>query len=295
MTSPPPGNARIVERGFQRYDGPRSGVGGAIRSLAWQSMRAALGLGRLARYKIFPFAAVFIAYVPAIVFVGLAVVIPEGILDPNEIASYAGWYFFITLAIILFAAFVGPQMFVTDRRNGMLAMYLSTPLNRRTYLTAKSIAVMMTLGLVTLGPPLLLLLGYTAEGVGPDGVTAWFSVFGRMVLSAIAVSSPLAAISMAGSSLTDRPAFAAIGVALLLILAIPFAGVLVDAADWPISTYVISPVSMAFTLVFRIYGESEDAPLVDVPTAAVLGSCIAWTVGGLAVVAWRYSRLVIAR
>ena len=60
MSSIPGPDAQIVERGFQRYDGARSGVGGAIRSVSWQSIRAALGLGRLARYKIFPFFVVFI-------------------------------------------------------------------------------------------------------------------------------------------------------------------------------------------------------------------------------------------
>ena len=75
---PPPdarsghGGAEIVAPGFQPYDGDRSGVVGAIRSVAWQSMRSALGIGRPARHKVFPVAAVGIAYVPATVFVGLA-------------------------------------------------------------------------------------------------------------------------------------------------------------------------------------------------------------------------------
>ena len=75
MSEPAPttgrGDARIVARGFARYDGPRSGVPGAIRSVAWQSIRATLGIGRLARHKIFPIISVAIAYVPAIVFVGI--------------------------------------------------------------------------------------------------------------------------------------------------------------------------------------------------------------------------------
>ena len=56
---------------------------------------------------------------------------------------------------------------MSDRRNGMLAMYLSTPLHRGTYLTAKVIAVVGTLGLVTLGPPILVLLGLHVRRLGP--------------------------------------------------------------------------------------------------------------------------------
>ena len=294
MSSVPGPDAQIVERGFQRYDGPRSGVGGAIRSVTWQSIRAALGLGRLARYKIFPFVVVFISYVPAIVFVGVAVLIPGDILDPNEVADYPETYGTITLAITLFVAFVAPGVLISDRRNGMLAMYLSTPLNRRTYLAAKAIAVSVTLGLVTLGPPILLLVGYTAEGAGPDGPDGWLTVLFRIVLSGIAISAPLAAISMGASSLTDRLAFAAIGVVLLLITMPILAGALVEGAGWPENIWFIDPFSMSQELVFRIFG-SGDGVFPELSTAGVLASCVAWTAGGLTVVGWKYSRLVIAR
>ena len=198
------GDAQIVERGFQRYEGRRSGVRGAIRSVSWEGIRATLGLGRPARTKIFPVIAVVIAYLPAIVFVGIAVLIPGDILEPEEVADYPGYYGFIILAIVLFTALVAPEVLVSDRRNGMLAMYLSTPLDRRTYLVAKAVAVISTLGLVTLGPPVLLLIGYTVEGVGPDGVAGWLWTLVRIMLSGIAISAALAAVSMAASSLTDR-------------------------------------------------------------------------------------------
>ena len=68
------------------------------------------------------------------------------ILDPNEIADYASYYGFITAAILLFAGLVAPEVLVGDRRNGMLATYLSTPLHRGTYLVAKAAAVLLTLG-----------------------------------------------------------------------------------------------------------------------------------------------------
>jgi ABC-2 type transport system permease protein len=184
----------------------------------------------------------------------------------------------------------------------MLAMYLSTPLNRSTYLSAKAIAVLLTLGLVTLGPPLLLLLGYTAEGAGPDGLASWLTVLFRIVLSGLAVSMPVMAISMAASSITDRRAFAAIGVVLVIISLQAVAATVTEAAEWSQSWFLISPLWMSFELVLRIFavpgsGSIDETRLVfaDVPTATVLGSCIAWTVGGLGVVGWRYSRLVIAR
>jgi ABC-2 type transport system permease protein len=287
------GDAHIAARGFARYDGERSGVIGAMRSVAWQSIRATLGIGRPARHKVFPVIAVAIAYVPAIVFVGAAVLIPENLLEPEEIADYAGYYGFITAAIVLFAALVAPEVLVGDRRNGMLALYLSTPLHRGTYLAAKAVAVIGALGLVTLGPPLLVLIGYTFEGVGPDGLRDWLVVLLRIVISAIAVSAALASISMAVSCLTDRRAFAATAVVLLVLATPALASALVDGAELSPNWRLIDVFSMPFELVYRVFGQPGNFP--ELSTFSVIAVNVAWTLLGLAVVAWRYRTLVIAR
>jgi ABC-2 type transport system permease protein len=287
------GDAQIVERGFQRYEGRRSGVPGAIRSVSWESIRATLGLGRPARNKIFPVIAVVIAYLPAVVFIGIAVLIPGNILDPQEVADYPGYYGFIILAIVLFTALVAPEVLVSDRRNGMLAMYLSTPLNRATYLTSKAVAVAATLALVTVGPPILMLIGYTVEGAGPDGLGGWLSTLVRIVLSGAAISAALAAVSMAASSITDRRAFAAIGIVLLIFVSPILSAALVDGADLSPYWRLIDISTMPFELVFRIFGQPGNFPEID--TWAVLASNLVWTLGGIAIVWWRYSKLVIAR
>ena len=287
------GDAQIAERGFQRYEGRRSGVAGAVRSVAWESIRSTIGLGRPARYKIFPVIAVVIAYLPAIVFIGIAVLIPGDILEPEEVADYASYYGFIILAIVLFSALVAPEVLVSDRRNGMLAMYLSTPLHRGTYLAAKAIAVASTLGLVTLGPPLLLLVGYTVEGEGPDGIANWLLVLLRIMLAGVAISAPLAALSMAASSLTDRRAFAAIGIVLLILASPILAGALVEGAELSPNWRLLDVSTMPFELVFRIFAQPGNFP--ELATLPVVLVNVGWVVGGLTVVWWRYSRLVIAR
>jgi ABC-2 type transport system permease protein len=285
------GDARIVARGFARYEGPRSGVPGAIRSVAWQSIRATLGIGRLARHKVFPIISVAIAYVPAIVFVGISVLLPEEIA--NQVVDYPGYYGFITAAIVLFGALVAPEVLVGDRRNGMLALYLSTPLHRGTYLASKAIAALSMLLLVTLGPPLLVLLGYTFADVGPDGVAGWFGVLLRILGSGLAVAIVLGSVSMGVSCLTNRRAFAATAMVLLVLATPALGGALVDGAGLSPYWRVIDVFSMPFELVFRIYGQSGNFP--EIATWAVAAVCFAWTAAGLGTVAWRYRSLVIAR
>jgi ABC-2 type transport system permease protein len=293
MNMPGRGDAQIVERGFQRYEGRRSGVPGAIRSVSWESIRATLGLGRPARYKIFPAIAIVIAYLPAVVFIGIAVLIPGDIIDPQEVADYPSYYGFISLAIILFTALVAPEVLVSDRRNGMLAMYLSTPLDRRTYLLAKGLAVTSMLGLVTLLPPVLVLIGYSVNGAGPDDFGAWMGTLARIVLSGAAISAPLAAVSMAASSLTDRRAFAAIGIVMMILATPILASALVDGAELSPYIRLIDLFSVPFESVFRIFGDPGN--FSEVATWAVYAGNLAWVTGGLAIVWWRYSKLVISR
>ncbi len=293
MSAPEPtrGDARIVARGFARYDGARSGVPGAIRSVAWQSIRATLGIGRLARHKVFPAISVAIAYVPAIVFVGISVLVPAELA--NEVADYPGYYGFITAAIVLFGALVAPEVLVGDRRDGMLALYLSTPLHRGTYLAAKAVAVLSTLLLVTLGPPLLVLIGYTFADVGPDGFDGWLLVLLRIVLSGLAVSIMLGSVSMGVSCMTNRRAFAATAMVLLVLATPALGGALVDGAGLSPYWRLIDVFSMPFELVYRIYGERGNFP--ELATTAVAAANLAWTAAGLGTVAWRYRTLVIAR
>ena len=230
--------------------------------------------------------AVVIAYLPAIVFVGIAVLVPGDILDPEEVADYPGYYGFIILAIVLFAALVAPEVLVSDRRNGMLAMYLSTPLDRRTYLVAKAVAVIATLGLVTLGPPLLLLIGYTVEGAGPDGLDGWLWTLVRIVLSGVAISAALAAVSMAASSLTDRRAFAAIGIVLLVLASPILATALVEGADLSPSLAADRHLDDALRAGVPHLRSARQLPrVVDVERAARATSCghsaaLRWCGGG---------------
>src|SRR5262249_36421076 len=193
-------------------------VGGALalRRLARHTFQRILGLRRPARYKILPFLAVIIAYLPAAVFVGIIALIPDG--ARNARITYAQYYGFITAAIFLFVTFVAPEALCPDRHWRSLSLYLSSPLNRMTYLLSKAIAIVSPLLLVTVGPLLVLLIGFVLQTRGPHGPGNVLLTLLRILAGGLVLSLNFGAISMAVSSITDRRAFAAAATFLMLLI-----------------------------------------------------------------------------
>ncbi len=294
MTTVPGDDARILDRGYRTYDGERGGSLNAMRTVSIQGLRAVLGIGRPAKAKILPVISAIIAFVPAVVFVGLAVLLPGGVLDPNEIATYSDYYGFIISALALFTALVAPEVLTADRRTGMIGLYLSTPLTRSTYLVAKLAAVGVTLAIVTIGPPLLLLIGYTFENEGPDGFIEWWKVLLRIVASGIVVSGVYAGVSMAFASMTDRRSLASAGVVLSLVVSAAVTSALVDAADMSRNLFLLNLLVAPFELVSRIYGENNGSE-PGIATASVVLANLAWVVAGLGFTWWRYQRMEVTK
>lgn len=286
-------DARILDRGYRRYDGDRRGVRGAVGSLARQSALRALGLRRTFWAKVFPLLSAVIAYLPATVFVGVAALFPDELLDPETVLpSYGEYYGFITAAIVVFVALVGPEVLCPDRRDGMLGLYLASPLTRDTYLLAKALAVVPVLAIVTVGPPMLLLVGRTFADAGPETVLDFLTILARVVMSGFAISAAYTAISLAAASLTDRRAVASAGVILLLLVSSVATGVLVDLGASE-RLLLLNLFLLPFELVQRIYGELGTYPALS--TTELLAANLAWTAGAGLLVRERYRRLQVTR
>ena len=99
---------------------------------------------------------------------------------------------------------------------------------------------------------------------------------------------------MAASSLTDRKAFAAIGIVLLVLATPILAGALIEGADLSPYWRLIDISSMPFELVFRIFGQSGNFPEIEHVRGDREQSRLDHR-RGAAIVWWRYSKLVIAR
>jgi len=285
---------RIFDRGYRAYTGPRRGLRGSVSSVIVHSIRASLGMGRPARHKILPGLAIVLSLLPAVAFVGLSVAldVPET-FDTEGLISYHDYYNFITLPLMLFCGIVVPEILVSDRRSGMLALYLSTPLQRWSYLYAKTAAVALTLCIITIGPVLLLMLAHTVEGSGPDGLTGWTATLVRILLGGVAIAAPLAAASLAAASLTERRAIASVGVIGLLLGSSIVVGTLIEEAEQSVYLKGLDLGGIAYELVYRIYG--QPGLYAELSTSFVMLFNAGWFALGAAVVWWRYRQLAVSR
>ncbi len=289
--------AQIYDQGYRRYDGPRGGLGGAMRSLMVHSMRDALGLGRSFRYKVFPFATIIAAYLPAAAFIGISALIPS---DSDEfrdfLPSYAGYYNYVIAAIYLFAGFIAPELLCKDRRTGLLGVYLSSPLNRPTYLLGKALTVLGLLLLVTLGPPLLTLIAYSLESVGPDGFVEWMRTLFEIVVSSLVMGVLFAAVALAIASITDRAAVATATVLALFPGSAIVSDVLVDEADLPAVIRLFNLPNLPREIIFRIHGEIGIwNPYTDNPTWTLWAAWLGWIALSVAFIWFRYRKLLVRR
>jgi ABC-2 type transport system permease protein len=233
-----------------------------------------------------------------VAFIGIIALVPAARELRNRLIPGPGrYYFFITAAIVLFACFAAPEALCPDRRSRFLGIYLASPLSRTTYLVAKVLAVLAALLLVTLGPPLLLLIGLALQNYGPRGVPAFLGTLTQIIVAGVALSAMFGALSLAVPSLTDRRGFASAG-SLLLILGTSAVANVVTFGLRASNTFLLLALNrLPFELALRIF------TLRGLPTRTsdtlstvwVIGASLAVTVVAAAVTWWRVARTPVTR
>ncbi len=299
------GQARILEPGYRPYRGARLGVGHSVWALARHTAERIMGLKRPARYKVLPFASVVIAYLPAIAFIGIVAFLPNGRNRLSSLIPGPGRYYaFITAAIILFAALAAPEALCPDKRSRFLGVYLSSPLNRSTYLLAKAIAVTGVLLLVTVGPPLLLLIGLSLQNAGPRGFPAFLGTLAQILVAGVSLSLMFGAVSLAIPSLTDRRAFASAGSLLLILGSTAITTVIVFGLHGPKNLLALAISRLPFELALRIFTlpglpTAPNGPFgpISTPlsTGVVVGASIVLTLAAAGLTWWRVAATEVTR
>jgi ABC-2 type transport system permease protein len=211
----------IHDIGYQRYEGPRLGRAAVFGAIYQHGLRAAFGLGRSAKAKIFPWLVAGIVVLVAVIIAAVKSQIPT--------FSFGYYQFDDTLAwlVIFFVAIIAPELVSRDMRSGVLPLYFSRPLRAADYIGAKFAALVTAVWLLLGVPQFIMFLGAaftTKKGIGGvwdeflDLIPGW----GYSLLWALL----FAGISLLIASFTGKRAFAAGGIVATFLVTTPVVGVL---------------------------------------------------------------------
>lgn len=291
-------DARIHDLGFRAYEGERRPPVSAAVDLGLHAVQRVLGLRRQFRHKVLPLVVVAIAFVPAVVFVGLAAFLPENLLEEDILPNYADYGGLVTFSIVLFAAFVAPEALVTDRRTGMFGLYLAAPLTRTSYTLAKLGAVVAVMAIITTGPQLLMLVAFTLEGAGPSLPFEGLELLGRILAAGSLTATLYGAVALALSTLTTRRGVASALVALFLLVSQVTVVGFVQSADLSPWLYLLDLQDLAVETGSRVLDQPLDEPpdrIGELSNTAVVGGVLAWIALGTGVCLWRVRRAEVIR
>ncbi len=285
-------SAEIYDRGYRVYDGPRTGTGTAVKSVFFASVQRALGLRRKFRYKIAPVLTIMFAYIPALIFVGLAIVIPGDL--SGETSDYSGYFGITGIAVMLFTAFVAPELMINDRRTGMFGLYLSSPLEKLHYLVAKVGALVSVMSLVTVLPSLFFVLGYILVGNGPDGFGNTLEVIAKIIFTGLIVAMFYSLIGMAISTVTNRQGVASAIIIMFFLTSAFLTNSLVFEADAPDWILALSFVELPVDVAARIFDEAQNQ-LDGVSTSVSMGTLVGVLAVSLATIWFGYQRIEVTK
>jgi ABC-2 type transport system permease protein len=201
----------IHDIGYRKYAGTRLGEGYTWRTLYELGVRHCFGLGRAPRYKVLPMLLLAIMLIPALIIVGVQVIVD---LD-EQVIPYSRYAVMMQLVIGVFVAVQAPALISRDLRYRLITLYLARPLRIETYVYAR-VAGLATGLLILTGLPLLVLYaGGLLSGLPPSSETTDLltGLAGVAILSAV-----LACVGAVVSAWTTRRGFAIAAIITMLVM-----------------------------------------------------------------------------
>jgi len=282
----------IYDLGYRNYEGERLGRPYAFYSLYVHTLRSAFGLGRRTSSKIMPFALAIIAFIPAVIQLGIAALVPTDF----DVYKAENYYSYIQTVLVLFCAAVAPELVCRDQANRTLSLYFSRSLKRRDYALARFAGLATALLVLTLGPQALLFTGNvvaSSDGLGYLGDNAVDIL--PIVLSGVAIAVLMGSISLAIASQSSRRAYAAVTIIALFLLAGAIIEVTLNVSDGSLARNMIflSPLHVMIGMTRWLFDVPMDGELAlaDRPRASYALAVV--VIAGLAlwVLDLRYGRI----
>ena len=284
----------IYDLGYKRYEGARLGRRHAIWALYIYSVRAVFGIGRSLSSKVGPMGLAVIAFLPAVIQLGVAAIAPEDV----EVSRPEEYYGFIQIVLAVFCAVVAPELVGRDQRTQTLSLYFSRALRRQDYALAKFAALVTGLLAITVIPQVIMFVGngLAANDFGDYLQDKWTdlpSVLG----SAVLLSCLIAGIGLVIAAQTPRRAYSTVGILAAFVLTSAVGASLFEAADQDVGRFalLLSPGHVVQGFTFWFFGATFDPETqhakADLPGVAYAIDAALVALVMLALLLRRYGRI----
>ena len=227
----------VFDIGYQSYQGIREGRGRAWQTIFWDSVKNGMGIGRGGWAKFLPWLVVAPTIITGVVFAAIAAFFEQlGInneADVIELPGHQDLVGVIGFLLLIFAAFVGPELICPDRRSRVIHLYFVRPITLIDYLGARWCALVLLLFVACLLPHLTLWVGLLF-GVADALVHIqdnWVDI-PRFIGNSAVFALFAASFTFAVSSLTDRRMIATL-IAISIIMISSFAEFIIDLFQPP--------------------------------------------------------------
>lgn len=291
-------NARIIDRGYQHYEGERLGLAHSEWVMLWAALKRGLGLRRSFRHKIMPWLLIAVAFLPVVAILGVQIIAGLPVTHP-----YTRVYPRIVFVFVLFAGLVASDLICADRRERVISLYFSAPMTRLHYIASQVLSLMLLLLLLTVVPYVILFFGQAllapafSTFVSDNQSDLW-----HMLITGVVLAAFFAALAMAVAAFTDRRAYA-IGGFLGLVLVSGIAGGILSGSEriqfngheW---FSLVDLLNMPINLMYWLFGDTtaveRNGTVVQrlpLDGSAYLWGSLAVIVLSLALVAWRYLKV----
>jgi len=289
-----PSAGTIYDIGYQRYEGVRLGRRHAIWALYIHSLRSVFGIGRSLSSKVGPMGLAVIAFLPAIIQLGVAAIAPAEV----EITRPEDYYALIEIVLAIFCAVVAPELVGRDQRTQTLSLYFSRALRRQDYALAKFAALTTGMLAITAIPQVLMFVG---NGLAADNFFDYlqdeWTDLPSILGSALMLSGLIAGIGLVIAAQMPSRAYSTVGIIAAFVLTTIIASSVFALADQEVGRFalLLSPFHVVRGVSFWFFsafpGGNEELAEADLPAVTFAIDAALATVAMLLLLLRRYARI----
>jgi ABC-2 type transport system permease protein len=254
-----PASSNIYDLGYRHYEGGRIGRRGTLFTLYVHGLRSAFGLGRRPSSKIFPFGLAIIAFIPAIIQLGVGAIVSG--TEHVDLFKHEDYFQYVRVILVLFCATVAPELMGRDQRSRTLSLYFSRAVSRFDYALAKFAALTSAMLVLTLGPQLVLFIG---NGLASDDLAGYisdnwdlsFSILG----ASLVLSMAIAALGLVIAAYLPRRAYSTATIVGTFILTLSVGHILIETANASITKWFLLASPYAWEGMVRLFFRVDPIP-----------------------------------